>query len=85
MPKILKLVAVIGLSAALLITSVWAQNANASRSGFLPWQNTGLSQAAVMDSAGRQSVKTDSAQGTKVLIQKKIHISDLDRFLDMWR
>ena len=81
-----------GLLLAALVCTLAAQNPDTGRREPLPWENSAIaaSQARVsaapkVAAAAKTTAKADSTPRTSVLIQKKIHVSDLDRFLDMWR
>lgn len=80
-----------GLILAALVSAAMAQNADTGRRPPLPWEKPSAKASAVMPAltkdtaAAAAQTRNDSGSRTNVLVQKKIRISDLDRFLDMWR
>lgn len=80
-----------GLILAALLSAAKAQNADTGRRAPLPWEKTSAKATAAMLAMPKDSAaavvqtRSDSGSRTNVIVQKKIRISDLDRFLDMWR
>jgi hypothetical protein len=76
---------------AALVSATMAQNADTGRRAPLPWEKPSAKASAAMPAVPKDTVpataqiRNDSGSRTNVLVQKKIRVSDLDRFLDMWR
>jgi hypothetical protein len=74
---------------AALFGAAKAQNADTGRRDALPWEKTSAAAVAAPQvkpaALPKAAAVRDTAPRTNVLVQKRIHVSDLDRFLDMWR
>lgn len=80
-----------GLILAALVSAAMAQHADTGLRAPLPWEKPSAKASAATPAAPKDTlpvttqIRNDSGSRTNVIVQKKIRISDLDRFLDMWR